>query len=141
MRTHTVFGALALATLAAITTGCGSHADQAETQTIHGTLTLASSSGPFGIHTCGGTGGYSDIRPDTQATLTDSAGAIVSTTRIGGSTSTGDGTAFCEFKFNFPPVEITSDFYSVEVSHRGKITKSVSELTADGWTFGLSLGI
>ncbi|WP_054565844.1 hypothetical protein [Frankia sp. R43] len=125
--------------IVAIGAGCGSHADNIETHTIVGTLTYPASSGLSGTRTCNGTGGYSDIRSGAQATLTDADGTIVSAAHIG--SGTHGGTPHCTTTFAFPPIEIESGFYSVEISHRGKITKSVAELDADGWVFELSLGL
>ncbi|ONH54597.1 hypothetical protein CcI49_29980 [Frankia sp. CcI49] len=128
----------ALAAIAAIAAGCGG-ADEVETRAIHGTFTFPATTNLVGVRSCDGSGGYSDIHRGAQATLTDAEGTIVSTTRIGNGTH--GGSAHCTFPFTFLPIEVESGFYSVEISRRGKITKSVAELDADEWTFELSLGL
>lgn len=87
---------------------------------------------------CSGSGGYSDIAPGAQVTLTDGAGTIVGTTNLEQGNSLNTYT--CVFNFEFQGVELSDDFYSVEVSHRGKITKSRSELQSSSGRFQLSLG-
>ena len=45
----------------------------------------------------------------------------------------------CTYKFTIPALP-DSDFYKVEVSHRGGITYSKADLEAQGWSVSTSLG-
>ncbi len=112
-------------------TACGGQG--AEKAAIRGDFSLQVGSTRFG---CGGAG-FADISPDAQVVLYDARGAVVATTRLGGADLTGSS---CDFEFAFPPIKVRSEFYAVEVAHRGKITKSVADLRAAGWRYGLSLG-
>jgi hypothetical protein len=62
---------------------------------------------------------------------------ILAAASLGNGTGT---TKVCNFAFTLDKVPDTAKFYSVEVSHRGQVTKSHDELVADGWKFSLSLG-
>jgi len=108
---------------------------------ITGTLDLVNSaSAPNTIQQtgsgCQGDGGYDDIRTGAQVTLRDGAGVVLATSQLG----SGSGSNLsCVFMFtisNVPEVP----FYSVEISHRGGVTASLTDMRAAGWTFSLTLG-
>jgi hypothetical protein len=83
--------------------------------------------------------GYEDINPQAQVTLTDQAGTVLAVTQLGTETPLTD-TSGPMFTFDFGPVPDGPTFYSVEVSHRRKITDSAAQLASDGWVFSLTLG-
>lgn len=94
-----------------------------------------------GSRHCHGSGGYGDISPETQATLFDGAGAVLSSTYLGAGETVDNWPMepICRFSFTFPDVPDT-DYYQFEVSDRGKIRLSHDEMVANGWTVGGSLG-
>lgn len=100
-----------------------------------GTITLATVGA--GLDTgglCSGTGGYSDIDFGTQVNITDAAGTLVAT----GSLDFGETTeAGCTFAFKVDDITPGTKFYTVEVSHRGGLTKTEAELRAGGLEFTL----
>ena len=67
----------------------------------------------------------------------DGAGTVLATSVLQLGTKTGPGT--CVFKFEVKGVPET-EFYQVEVSHRGAMTYSKRDLESSGWTTSLSLG-
>lgn len=111
---------------------------------INGTLELnddvdtwAATGGP-----CSGTddtnGGFDDIVPGAQVTVTNQAQTIVATGTLGaGTVETLYST--CEFVFTVPDVP-TEQFYTVTVSHRGGVTYSEAQMTAQAWDVGMTLG-
>lgn len=136
--------------------GCGSVADKAMSQavvsaspraaaptaareTVSGTLTLHDSDAVWSQgSSCAGDGGYVDIDAGASVTLTDEAGTIIGTTSL--DSGTASGRYDCELSFTFAPITPTARFYSVQVTHRGKVTDSAEELRAAGWHFQVSLG-
>ena len=106
-----------------------------------GTIHLSSSDGVSRSgSSCAGTGGYDDFRAGTQVTVKNEAGAII------GSGSLEDGvpdinypTVACNFSFTIKSLP-DAKFYSVEVSHRGALTYSKSDLEAKGWMVAFSIG-
>ena len=66
---------------------------------------------------CTGDGGYSDIAAGAQVVVTDAAGATVAVGRLGEGSWVG---AHCEFPFAVD-VPSGSEFYGIEVSHRGVV--------------------
>jgi hypothetical protein len=140
--------------------GCGGGGGNAEhptptSRTIRGTFTLHdASAGWHEGHSCQGDGGYLDISPGTQVTLKDASGTIIGTSRLLSGKGLPEGlngdldlvagvwtadSFHCEFPFevtDIPP----SDFYSIEISHRGQINYSAKDLDAAGWLLELTLG-
>ncbi|WP_326804470.1 hypothetical protein OIE49_26675 [Streptomyces sp. NBC_01788] len=100
-----------------------------------GTLTVTGVGGGLDSgEPCSGTGGYSDIHFGTQVTITDAAGALVAM----GSLSLGQKTEQgCEFPFTVDDITPGSKFYTVEVSHRGGLSKAEDELRTGGLAFTL----
>ncbi|MGW3246554.1 hypothetical protein [Streptomyces sp. NPDC001070] len=100
-----------------------------------GTLTLIKVG--TGLETgepCSGTGGYSDIDFGTQVNITDADGTLVAT----GSLDFGEKTeAGCTFAFTVDDITPGSKFYTVEVSHRGGLTQTETDLRAGGLEFTL----
>jgi hypothetical protein len=85
---------------------------------------------------CSGSGGYSDIDTGSSVTVYDGSGAVVATGMLGSGRASSSST--CEFAVTVPNVPAGSDFYQVEVSHRGKVTVEGRRLETDG--VSLTLG-
>jgi serine/threonine-protein kinase len=86
---------------------------------------------------CAGTGGYSDMQLGAVVTVRDGSDKVIATGRI--VTSEPLGTHQCHFTFRVSDVP-DADFYQVEVSHRGALTFSRTEMDAQGWALALTLG-
>jgi hypothetical protein len=104
---------------------------------IGGTFTLIDSGFSSG-KVCSGDGGYSDIDFGSNVTVYDGSGKILATGILG----IGIGTSYSRCVF---PVEIsekvpTKDFYAIEVTRRGKVTYSKSQLEEQDWEVSLTLG-
>lgn len=110
---------------------------------LGGTLELTADSDGVTVDagTCAGTGGYSDIDSGTSVVLTNEDGTVIDTTSLlpGTPKNPGDANVTCDFTFTFGPIP-KAKFYSVEVSHRGKITESAAELKANDYIFDVTLG-
>jgi hypothetical protein len=136
-------------------TGCGvsqlaSKAASSPTPTsftIKGTMTVKSGEGsdPNMGKSCITDGGYADISTGTQVTVKNGTGKVLALGSLGpGSTSdwltlptfdpeTGSiesrpQATKCRFAFSVPNVPEGEDFYAVEVSHRGEVRYSRSDL-------------
>ncbi|MCW2776485.1 MAG: Conserved rane protein of unknown function [Frankiales bacterium] len=109
-----------------------------ETITVEGTFTLTDSS----IYSssifasdgdCTGTGGYSDIHSGTQVVVKDDDGKTVAKASLGH----GSGSSYrCTFSFSFDLLEGSED-YSVQVSHRGELDYTFTQLKDDGLELSL----
>jgi hypothetical protein len=88
---------------------------------------------------CIGQGGYTDITPGVSVILTNQDNKILGSSTLGtGVVDSSAGT--CTYSFTIPDVPEDQSQYAIEVSHRGKVVNSKSELSANGWKFGLSMG-
>jgi hypothetical protein len=80
--------------------------------------------------------GLDDLGPGTQVTVTNQAGTIIGIGEL------DDGylreSVVCVFRFKVSNLP-RSDFYSVEVSHRGEVRFSFSKLTQKHWSIKLAL--
>jgi hypothetical protein len=108
--------------------------------TVAGTFTLTDTDTDPSITTiangCEGTGGYSDIRPGAGVTLKDGDGKVLATSFL----DSGSGTAnSCSFTFSLANVP-EAPFYTVEISHRGQLSYSLSDMKAQDWSLSLTLG-
>jgi hypothetical protein len=102
-----------------------------------GTFTLTDTSSSF-TTPCVGTGGFSDITPGAEVTVSDGSGKVLAIGALDG----GDagGTSDCVFSWIASGVPKAS-FYKIEVSHRGGVTFSYADLSAQNWSgIGLTLG-
>jgi hypothetical protein len=91
--------------------------------------------------TCYGVGGYADIGSGTAVTMTDERGLILAVGNLEDGVFGWSGAAVgCNFRFGLGNVPDTAKFYSVEVSHRGKVTYSHEEMNAMGWSLQLTIG-
>ena len=103
-----------------------------ETATVSGTFVLTDTAG-FGFisadqSSCSGTGGYSDVGPHTQVTVTNGKREILASTSLG--QGHGDS-ATCTFTFSFPITE-GQDRYVVSVGHRGEFSYTFAQLQNNG---------
>jgi hypothetical protein len=92
--------------------------------------------------TCyGGRGGYSDIKPGASVVVTNESGTTIAVGSLGPATATISGTGrnavgdSCDFTFAIPDVP-DAKFYGVQVSHRGVVQFSPSELGDIALTLG-----
>jgi hypothetical protein len=69
-------------------------------------------------------------------TLKDGDGKVLATSFLGSGSGTQNSCTFTFNLLNIPEVP----FYTVEVSHRGQLSYSLSDLKAQGWILSLSLG-
>ena len=86
---------------------------------------------------CWGSAGYDDIDENAQVVVRDGDGQTLAV----GNLQTGEKVSLveCDFSFTVPGVPET-DFYSVEVSHRGELSYSRADLEAADWQVSLQLG-
>jgi serine/threonine-protein kinase len=109
-----------------------------QTMTVRGSITVPWS-GSFLSPTsneCVGKGGYDDLAPGGQVTVTDEKGRVVAVGRITiGQGNPGDA---CVLLFQVDGVPRGAQFYGVEVTHRGKIQKTEAELLSG--TLNLTIG-
>jgi len=88
-----------------------------ETISVHGQMRITDPDG-FDLNAggeCAGDGGYTDIHAGTQVVITDRSGATVAVGQLGRGSRIN---SYCELPFNLD-VPGGSDFYGIEVSHRG----------------------
>jgi hypothetical protein len=99
--------------------------------TINGTAVLVHSISVLNLDDvhCEGMNAYADIKPGTQVTVTDPAGAVVAVGILDGGRMIGVGmTRTCRFTFRITNVPSGKGFYGVEVAHRGRVQFPESEL-------------
>jgi len=124
--------ALALIAAVVLVVACG-----AEGHDIVGTFTLTDDNIARSGSTCAGTGGYSDVRDGLGVTVKDNAGKIIATSQLA---SDNKASALGECQLTFVAQVPDSDFYSIEVGHRGELTYSRDELEKLNWVIGFTLG-
>ncbi|XGV99642.1 MAG: hypothetical protein ACAF41_11975 [Leptolyngbya sp. BL-A-14] len=85
-------------------------------------------------------GGFDDLNAGAQITVLDSSGKMIALGSLGeGKVVKSDRDSnLCVFPFVIDKVP-ESDFYSVELGHRGKLTFSGKELETKGWMVHFSL--
>lgn len=93
---------------------------------VHGTLDIAASgyTDDNSGNTCAGSDGMDDIQPGAQVEIEDNSHKTVALTTLGDGTDQG-GT--CEFEFT-AKVKPGSDFYRIQVTHRGWVTFTAKQL-------------
>lgn len=113
------------------------------THTITGTLTVNGDVDTITVYGqfCSGVGGYSDLDIGTPVVVKNGTGAVIATGSVGGGDVLLNGATkiICVFPFEVKDVP-DSDFYVIEVSHRGGLTFSKSDLEASGWKADFSIG-
>lgn len=82
-------------------------------------------------NSCWGYNGYEDIHEGTPVVVTDAAGTTVAIGKLGPGVpkGTADKADSCTFSWEVLNVPVGSDFYGVEVSHRGRIQRPAAEIT------------
>lgn len=110
----------------------------AKTHAVTGTMTLHDSDEYWSEYgPCDGSGGYGDISAGAQVTVKDGTGNTVAVSSLGPGTATSSTT--CDFSFQ---IDVLRDveYYEFEVSHRGGLTYSASDLEKNGWSVDIVLG-
>lgn len=106
--------------------------DAKKTLTVNGDMTLKLPDFMWDKNplSCWGKGGYDDIREGAQVVVTDASGATVGIGRLatGQPSVSGDRATKCVFRWEVTGVPDGSSFYAVEVSHRGKLQYSRTEV-------------
>lgn len=152
---------LAPVLLLAVLTACGGGAAASATpsgHTLTGTMTLTDAgafaldlpqpgptaqvfNGPSPTPTptpdCQGSGGYSDLQAGAQVIVRDASEKTIAKGTLKPGLPLDADT--CRFGFSVSGIP-DSDFYSVEVSHRGALTYSAKDLDATGWALDLTIG-
>lgn len=120
------------------------------TSTISGRLTLEggdkyglrdfdSEKGPcYGASGRFGARGYSDINAGTTVLISNEKGTIIATGKLGTGSKRIDEDS-CKFPYKVTGVP-AAKIYSIEVSDRGKLTYSLSDLKKNNWKANLTLG-
>jgi hypothetical protein len=86
---------------------------------------------------CEGSRGYSDISAVAQVVVRNESGTVLATTSLGQGEFLGTDQCYFEFSLGSLP---RAQFYSFEISRRGELTYSLSELEENNWLFEASLG-
>lgn len=89
---------------------------------------------------CAGRGGYNDIKEGLPVTLENGSGEVLAAGELSKGTVDPNAPSACTYSFDLADVPEDESFYVLQMSHRGPITKSHSDLVADDWTFEISLG-
>lgn len=97
--------------------------------TVHGVMVVGTSGCSLGA-------GYEDISEGTGVTISNAGGTVVATSNLGLGVPSALGG--CEFDFTAKVPDST--FYKIEVSHRGQVTFSKSDLASSNWEADLTLG-
>jgi hypothetical protein len=141
------FAAACTLTLALMLMGGIAHAAPtgANQHTIVGYLSLQEAGGYF-LGPCHGTGGYADIDQGTHVTVRDESGDVIGEAHFGVGKPTGSTVlgklgfrSACVFKFVVRNVPIAAT-YTFEVSSRGGVTYTYTELAKTKWKLGAVLG-
>lgn len=125
-----------------------------EQHTIEGTMTISGARGVIEMgrdagdgDACEGRAGYAygDLGAGAQVTVRNGSGVTLALGRLGmgklsgviGTSITPAGAGTCTMPFE---IEVPgSDFYEIEVSHRGGLQYSEAEMEQMDWTVSLSL--
>ncbi len=146
----------AIALTLVVIAGCGGGASSSVTDSptssptadahlISGQLDLLlSGSFPSG-RVCTGTnagGGYDDIVRGAIVTVKNENGTVIATGSLTAGTTVPApkyyAATYCQFSFMVDSP--TAGFYTIEVSHRGGLTYSYAQLSANNWAVALTLG-
>jgi hypothetical protein len=115
----------------------GEAVEESSTFDIAGYFELVDEDVHVGGGTCKGVGGYSDISNGAQVIVTDAAGQTVALGQITDGFNNYPG--HCRFKVVVRGVPKGSDFYGIEVTHRGRVQFSAADI-AKPVSLSLSLG-
>ncbi len=86
---------------------------------------------------CYGAGGYSDIGSGVQVVVRDGNNNVMGVGKLVADETSASGQG-CSFEFEVEVQE--SEFYQIEIGHRGEMVYSFEELEERDWIIGLSLG-
>jgi hypothetical protein len=91
---------------------------------------------------CIGDSGYRDISSQTQVIVTDQSGRVIATGSLEPGVIVGGPIPYglCRFKFEIGGLAEV-EFYGVEVGRRGRVMKSLTEMTQSNWTVAVTLGL
>jgi hypothetical protein len=145
-------GVVAVAALV-LATGCGQATKAAPARGLSGTMELSDEKSAGSIYKCQfGAGGYGDIKPGAQVTVTDGSSHVLALGTLGagevltsvpvsiyGKSTAAPTPSGCRFPLvvnGIPDVP----FYGVEVAHRGVQRYSRQDLDSAKWTVHLTLG-
>jgi hypothetical protein len=115
--------------------------DSPRNYSVRGSLNLIDSRIGGTPNNCYGTGGYDDIQAGMSVTVRDGNGNILATGKTGSGFQPGNSEysiVQCIFEFQIDNVP-KSDFYSIEVQHRGELNFSFEELQKKNWEVSFSL--
>lgn len=101
--------------------------------TVSGTLAMTNAA----TDPCSPGGGYSDIHPGAQVTVTDPAGKTLGVGQLDDGNDYGGG---CIFSFSVGGVPAGAKFYGIEVAHRGIVQFTEEAVRQGSEGVGLSLG-
>lgn len=87
---------------------------------------------------CAGTGGYSDLAQGVSVVVSNETGKTLLTVPLGPGKLLANGVG-CKFSFVASGLANAQN-YSIEVSNRGNLTYTRSELDASNWKIDLSIG-
>lgn len=97
------------------------------TVSLHGSVTVSDEDSlTFTRQVCEGQGGYADMRAGATVTVTDGDGNVVALGELAAGTARGYGV--CVWEFRIDGIPTGRRFYGVEVSRRGMLRVSESEL-------------
>ncbi|MCJ7491306.1 MAG: hypothetical protein MUP15_04025 [Dehalococcoidia bacterium] len=133
-------GAGAVGLLACIGSSTPKPTPTPQAHTVHGTMTVPARDSYLELgKPCSGAGGYSDMEAGTQVVVKNGEGNTIATGRL----NSGIGKFYvgpaCSLSFDIEGVP-DSDFYSIEVSHRGAMSYSKGDMESNNWTLALALG-
>jgi PASTA domain len=107
---------------------------------VQGEFILIDSNIRKAFDTCFETGGYEDIEQNMPVTIRDGKENILATGNLGKGITPQDAFASVECKFEFSLDSVPkSDFYVIEIGHRGKLNYSFEEMQKRNWTVSFSL--
>jgi hypothetical protein len=90
--------------------------------------------------TCSGGGTYSDLQAGASVVVRDSAEKVVGLSSLGtGHSVSTYSRADCAFLLTVSGIP-ASDFYSIEVGHRGEVRYSLHDIEGQDWNVDLSIG-
>jgi hypothetical protein len=139
---------VALAIVALGLLACGGSSAPKQVHTLHGSISLKLGSPQIVWNMgqpCSGTGGYSDMSGGAEVEVRNGDGIIIATGHLNQGIGTDPSSTdlktatTCIFSFDIDGVPDT-DFYSVEVNHRGGTPFPKSEMESNAWTVALTLG-
>lgn len=100
--------------------------------TVNGSVTVANAGQGFTTTECRGTGAFSDLAGGTAVVISDASGKTIALGQLQPGHVSGTN---CVFQFSVEAPR--SDFYGIEVSHRGVVKYSLAEVQAGRVSIGI----